>query len=366
MNSNVKICFVSGAIARSGGTERVGSIIANALADRGYDVTILSFWNDGEPFFHLNNNIQVEYLLNPKTEGKLYRTFIYPVLKLHSFIVKNNIEVIVDIDTVLACFTSYAIKGTKCKQISWEHFNYWTMIKLNEKNRFRAKKLIKKYATKLVVLTEEDRKEHIKEYKLDPEFVLTIPNPCISDVVTNYQFGNKIFLAVGRLSQEKNFGALLNAWSLIHHECSEWKLIIVGKGELENDLKKQAENLKLRNVEFAGHSNDIAKYYRNASCFVLSSKYEGFPMVILEAQSFGVPVISFDCKTGPKELIHNNKTGFLVQEGNVEDLAKKMLEFTQNEKKAVEMSEEAQRDVQRYNLESITSKWCALIQSVVN
>lgn len=89
-------------------------------------------------------------------------------------------------------------------------------------------------------------------------------------------------------------------------------------------------------------------------------------MVILEAQSFGLPVISFDCKTGPKDLIQNNKTGFLVEDGNIEALAKKMLEFTQNEKKAVQMSKEAQRDVQKYNLESIASKWCTLIESVVN
>lgn len=366
MKNNIKICFISGVIARSGGTERVGSIIANALATKGYDVTVLSFWDEGVPFFYINDNVKVEYLLNPKTEGKLYRTYIYPIIKLHSYIMKNNIDVIIDIDTVIACFTSYAIKGTKCKQISWEHFNYWAMIKRNEKNRFRAKKLIKNNASKLVVLTEEDRKKHIKEYKLDPEFVVAMPNPCLSNAISDYKFENKVFLAVGRLSQQKNFSALLNAWSLICNDCSEWKLIIVGKGELENSLRKQAENLKLCNIIFAGHSNDIAKYYRQASCFVLSSEYEGFPMVILEAQSFGLPVISFDCKTGPKDLIQNNKTGFLVEDGNIEALAKKMLEFTQNEKKAVQMSKEAQRDVQKYNLESITSKWCTLIESVVN
>ncbi|HFN2525841.1 TPA: glycosyltransferase, partial [Enterococcus faecium] len=161
-----KICFISGVISRSGGTERVGSIIANSLSDLGYDVTILSFWNSGEPYFGLDKTIKVDYMLNPKTEGKLYRTYLYPVWKLHKYICKNEFDIVIDIDTLLSLYTTRAIKGTKCKLISWEHFNYWTMEMLKEKKRFKAKKLIKKYAKRLVVLTEEDRQKHIDEYSL--------------------------------------------------------------------------------------------------------------------------------------------------------------------------------------------------------
>ncbi len=366
VDKKIKICFVSGVIARSGGTERVGSIIASALANKGYDITILSFWNEGTPFFPLDVKVKVHYLLNPKTEGKLYRTYIYPILKLHHYIVKNGFDIIIDIDTELARFTSYAIQGTGCKQISWEHFNYWTMLKLNDKKRFTAKKLIKRYATKLVVLTEEDRQKHIKEYNLTPHFVITMPNPCLSDVVSKYQFKSKTFLAVGRLSHQKKFTALLDAWSLIFHKCPSWKLIIVGKGELELDLKKKAEDLKLQNLIFAGHSSCVEKYYKDAACFVLSSDYEGFPMVILEAQSFGLPVISFDCKTGPRDLIQDGVNGFLVGDGNVKELAKKMLDFTRDENRACQMSIAAARDVQKFSLENITTKWCDLIGSIVS
>ena len=107
----------------------------------------------GKPYFHLEDEVHVHYLLNHKIEGKFYRTGIYPIIKLHRFIQNNDIDIIVDIDTVLSRHSAYAIRGTKCKLISWEHFNYWTMLRLKEARRFRAKKLIKKYATELVVLT---------------------------------------------------------------------------------------------------------------------------------------------------------------------------------------------------------------------
>ena len=219
MSTNIKrkakICFVSGAISRSGGTERVGSVIANALANEGYHVILLSCWNHGSPFFPLDEKVELKYLLDPQKEGKLYRTYVYPIVKLHRFIKQNKIDIIIDIDTELARFTSYAIQGTTCKQISWEHFNYWTMLKLNEKKRFTAKKLIKHYATKLVVLTEEDRQKHIQEYDLPDDFVITMPNPSLSDVEYDYNFNSKIFLAVGRLTPQKKISALLEL-SLIH------------------------------------------------------------------------------------------------------------------------------------------------------
>ena len=361
---SVKICFFSGDFSRSGGTERVGSIIANALSEAGYPVAMLSFWNGGQPFFHLNEKVKLYYLLSPKTEGKLYRTYIYPIVKLHRFIKKNKIDIIIDIDTELARFTSYAIQRTKCRQISWEHFNYWTMLKLNEKKRFKAKELIKKSASKLVVLTEEDRKKHIAEYKLDPNFVVTMPNPCISNVTLAYNYNHKTFLAVGRLTPQKKIDALLDAWNLIQDKCPEWKVVIVGKGELEVELKQYAENLHLKRIVWAGHTKHVEEYYEKAACYVLSSDYEGFPMVILEAQSYGLPVISFDCKTGPRDLVLDGINGYLVEDGNVKQLAERMLKFTQNEKNALIMSAEATNNVQKYNLETITTKWINLIDEV--
>lgn len=360
-----KICFFSGDISRSGGTERVGTIIANKLSEKGYDVRIHSMWDSGKPFFFVDENIQVDYLLNRTREGKLYRTVIYPIIKLKKYIVENDIDIMIDIDTLLSYYTTRAIQRTKCKLISWEHFNYWAMDRLGEPKRYKAKKLIKKYASAMVVLTDEDRIMHNQQYELPENFVETINNPCLSNVKVDYKFENKTFVSVGRLTYQKGYEKLLEAWSMIENDIPDWKLIIVGTGELERSLKDKKNEMNLKNVFFPGHTDNVGDFYKEASAYVLSSVYEGFPMVILEAQSYGLPVISFDCKTGPKDLIENNKTGFLVKAGDSKELARKMLKFTKDEKSAVQMSNRVRQNIQKYNLETIILKWCKLIDSLL-
>jgi len=360
-----RICFISGVISRSGGTERVGSIIANSLSQKGYDIYILSYWNHGKPYFPLDEKIHVHYLLDPKKEGKLYRTYIYPVLKLRHFIMKNKLDIVIDIDTELARYSAIAIHGTRCKLISWEHFNYWTMLKLGERKRFIAKRLIKKFASKLVVLTDEDRLKHIEVYNLPEKKVCTMPNPCVSNVNSDYNFDNHIFLAVGRLTQEKGYDLLLQAWSEFERNGTDWKLIIVGKGEQGEELKELCKLLQLKNVEFAGHSDHVENYYKTASCFVLSSRFEGFPMVIIEAQSFALPVIAFDCKTGPRELIKDGYNGYLVEDGDIHTLSNCMCDFVKNRDKAFQMSKKARHTVSEFNLDKIIVRWIDLINEVL-
>lgn len=359
-----RICFISGIISHSGGTERVGSIIANVLSNAGYEVSVLSFWDHGTPYFKLNKNIKVDYLFNPQKEGKLFRTVIYPIYKLRKYLQTNKIDVVIDIDTVLSYYTTRAIRGTNCKLIAWEHFNYWVMEMLQDKKRFKAKKLIKKYASKLVVLTDEDRKKHIDEYELTDDFVVSMPNPCISDIKYSYDFDNKIFVAVGRLADQKNFSDLIEAWKYVEAKVTDWKLIIVGDGELKDRLLYEISELKLKNVILAGHSDDVAEYYRKASCFVLSSKYEGFPMVILEAQSYGLPVISYDCKTGPRDMIEHGVNGYLVEDRDRKSLASYMIDFTMDKNKAEKMSLSAYSGVQKFNLDNISNRWVTLIENL--
>lgn len=358
-----KICFFSGVIARSGGTERVGTLIANELSRRGFEVSILSMWNHGKPFFYVDQKVKVSYLLNPKKEGKLYRTYLYPVLKLRRFLKKNNIDVLIDIDSLLSQYSIPAARGLKCKNISWEHFNYWN--DKTSKKRIKTKKLIKKYADKLVVLTDEDKMEHINKMNFPYDKITRIYNP--SPFKPNnliYKFENKVFLTVGRLTDEKGYDMLLETWKLFEEKNKEWKLLIIGDGEKKDKLLKLKEQLKIKNVYFVGKVNNVENYYKNSSCYILSSRNEGFPMVILEAESFGLPIISFDCKTGPKEMISNNDNGYLVKEGDVKLLAKKMLDFANDKEKAYQMSKRSIEKIQELSIERIGNEWQYLIENI--
>lgn len=356
-----KVCFVSGVISRSGGTERVGTIIANELCRRGYEVCILSFWNHGKSYYEIDKRIEVKYLLELK-EGKLYRTYIYPIIKLHKFIKENNIDVLIDIDTTLTIFSSFAHLGTKCKLISWEHFNYWTMKR--ERKRILAKIIVKIFSDKLVVLTNQDLVEHVKKMKFKEDKIVRIYNPSPFGIFDEYTFENHIFLSIGRLSKEKGFDILLRAWSIFESKNNTWKLQIVGSGEEEESLNELIINLNLKNVEMIKHTKNVESYYKNASCYVLSSRYEGFPMVILEAESFGLPIISFNCKTGPDEMVINGKNGFLVENRSEEALANAMLNFACLKKQSHSFSNKSKSLVSELSIDKIGDQWQKLIDKL--
>lgn len=360
----MKICFISGCLARSGGTERVGSIIANGLVGRGYDVYILSMWDRGAPHFHLEKKIKVYNLLSPRKEGKLYRTYIYPIIKLHSFLKKNKIDIVIDIDTELSVYTYFAIIGTECKWISWEHFNYWAMIERREKKRFIAKKLIKKKANHLIVLTDEDKKKHMEKYGMDDNFIISIHNPSPEIKEIKYNFDLHSFISVGRLSYQKGYDLLIEAWKIFEKENKEWKLMIIGDGEEKENLIRKIKEYNLNNLKLLGFKDNVEDFYRKSSCYVLSSRYEGFPMVILEAESNGLPIIAFDCKTGPKDLVDLNN-GFLLECLDPNLLAEAMLEFTKSEKNAEIKSQNSILKAKENNLNEILNKWELLFDNMM-
>ena len=363
MGKNLKICFISGVISRSGGTERVGILIANELAERGYDVTILSFWDRGVPFFQYSDKIRVAGLLNPVSEGKLFRTYIYPIIKLHQFIKKNQFDIVIDIDTLLSQYTAIARLGTNAKLISWEHFNYFHTK--DDKKRNLALKLAARYADKIVLLTKQDYMLHAEKAGIPEEKLVQIYNPTPFEGCRISPRKEKNVIAVGRLTDQKGFDLLLNAWALIEHLLPDWSLIIVGSGENERLLKEQASFNDLKKVKFMPSTNKIEDWYDRASAYVLSSRYEGFPMVLLEAMSKGLPIVSFDCVTGPSEIVIHGNTGYLVEDGSEIDLADKMLYLLSNSDLLDEFSENSLTIIKDYHIKPIVDKWENLIMSLM-
>lgn len=359
---DLNICFLGGCIGRSGGTERVGTLIANGLANKNFNVCLLSFWEADRPFFTLDQKVKLFYLLNRKKEGKLYRTYVYPIIKLHSFLVKNKIDVIIDIDLILTRYTAFATMFTKCKIISWEHFNYWNT--LQDKKRMTALKLAKKFSSKIVVLTKTDAKALVENGKVDTKKVVQIYNPTPFSSQKRAKLTNHVFLTVGRLTYQKGFDNMLKIWKIAESEIADWKLLIVGSGEDENILKKMAKELNLHRVEFVPNTSEIEKYYISSSCYLMTSRYEGFPMVLLEAQSFGLPVISYNCKTGPDEIVENDVNGYIVRENDELTFVNLMKRIADSHDLLIKLSNGAYSKMSKYSVNVITDKWEHLIYEI--
>ena len=350
-----KICFFSGNIDRTGGTERVGVLIANALVEKNYKISILSYENGMNPVFKVHPNINL-YSLHMERNKDFFSRKIMPYVKLNNFLKENPQDILVNID-VLLCIYSIPIKFLrKIKIIAWEHFNF--TVDNGVKNRKRARKLAAYFSDLIVVLTKKDLDIYKSNLNIKKR-ITNIYNPTlpIMNNMIDFQEKENIVLTIGRLTEQKNFKELITIWSELGKRTIGWKLIICGTGDQENALKKQIEDNKLDNIVMEGFCQNIDEYYKKAKIFVMTSIFEGFPMVLVESQTYGLPIVSYDCLTGPSEIIIDNKNGFLIPMNDRSLFKDKLIKLLNNKELRDIFSISAFNDCNRFKIDNIVKKW---------
>lgn len=355
-----KICFLIGNINLTGGTERVSSLIANGLSQKKYDVCILSLFEGEKPVFKLNNDIQLFSLFKQKKSFKL--VFMQTIWKIRQFVLQHNIDTLIVVDSISCVFTVPALWGLKTRHICWEHFNF--LNNNGSKLRDLGRKFAVKHCDVVVTLTQRDQDTWKANLSTIRSKMMVIANPTPYENVKHQPCQNfKTVVAVGRLRHVKGFDLLLAAWAKVCQRNLDWKLVIVGGGEEAQNLQQMAQNLAIeQRVDFVGSCSDITEYYKKSSIFCLSSRSEGFGMVLLEAQAFALPIVAFDCEMGPAELIHDQVNGFLCAKENPHDLAKKLLKIIDlDQKKYQQFSQQAQLNSQKYKLENIIGHWSEVL-----
>lgn len=216
---------------------------------------------------------------------------------------------------------------------------------------------IRKY-DKVVVLTEEDKRENWR----DVPYVTAIPNPITINIDTQHSsLMNKTVIAVGRLVEPKNFQSLIRAWRIVYQKHPDWELHIWGSGHLQNSLQELIDLYKLQeSVSLKGYTYDIRTEMLKDSIYVLSSVFEGLPLVILEAMSCGLPVVSYTCPCGPKDIITDGKDGFLVPVNDESKLAEKICYLIEHDTIRKEMGRNAFLTAKEYSIEKIVDIWMTL------
>lgn len=355
----MKICFFIANLDNLGGTERVTTVIANALVNDGYDVNIISWWGGKSSFYPLDKRINCYHLFN-SGRINIYTNYISSLVRYRSVIKKIDPDIIVDVCVPLSLITIPATYFSKVKRISWEHFN----VKVNW-NFFTAKLarwLASNFCNLIVVLTKADYDEYYKRY--GARNVIKIVNPLTVVVNQHSALTSKNVIAVGRLTHQKGFDLLLQAWHYLlqlevgKNEIKQWKLNIVGGGEEDTALKQLCSKLGLdENVRFIEPTKDIEAYYKNATIFVLSSRFEGLPLALIEAKAFGLPTISFDCETGPREVISDHIDGLLVEAGNYKALAVSIASLINNPATCRQYANKSLEKAKTFALPEIVAKW---------
>lgn len=231
-----------------------------------------------------------------------------------------------------------------------------------DKLRTRQDEQIVRRFDKFVVLTNED-----KGYWGDLPNIEVIPNAAmhVSDAYSDVM--NKRVIAVERLDYQKGFDRLIQAWELVQHtgKFTDWKLDIFGQGEWQEMLQQMIDKAELQNTVCLNRpTKQIGEEYVKSDMLVMSSNYEGFPMVMIEAMACGLPVVSFDYKCGPKDIIQSGINGLLVPNGDIQALADAMMKVMEDEAYRKMLSLNARKVVDTYSEQAVMAQWIRLFTSI--
>lgn len=379
----MRILLVCNNVSLFGGIERVVCNLANAFAEKGCEVVVYSLEPQKYNGFYVYNSVErgINFIWyqgchragflkfsKPKSlAGKFWREvkrlLVFPVLyyfksdksrKFKKVLKKFNPHIVIDniyTDDAKKLFKYFA----KEKVIRVVHTSFDIHTKFNSGlSNF----------CQIVLLTPQEMGEFKQKYPqanfhIIPNFIPEIPKQ-------NIDYVNKVVLSVGRLCDGKGFFRLIDIWEIVQKDSrfGEWKLHIVGDGLLKEQIQ---EKIKAKNLQdsiiLKPFTNQIEQEYLQASIYVMTSHYEGLPMVLIEAESFGLPCIAFDVKTGPSDIIENEKSGFLIPDGDLEGYAEKLKALMQNQNLRESMGKRAKEIAQeKFSKEVIMKKWFELFE----
>lgn len=376
-----KIVYCTPALYFAGGMERVLTMKANYFADHfGYDITIILTDGEDKPIFYplsdkvkvINLNIGFEELWTCSFIKKiviyLKKQYLYKKM-LKKELMRIRPDITVSMLRREINFINEIKDGSK--KIGEIHINRANFRNFESKDdnfikRLFAKVWMNDLANKLkrldrfVVLTEKD-----KDAWVELDNVCVIPNP-LSFIPQNIsKLTEKRVIAVGRYCHEKGYDLLLKAWCIVQNNIADWRLEVYGEGDRSQyDEMISSLNIDRHRCILHGRSSNIQDEFEKSSLAVCSSKFEGFGLVITEAMSCGLPVVSFDCPWGPRAIIHDGEDGLLVENGNVEKLADAIIWMIQHPEMRSKMATKAIENVQRFSIEKIAEKWRSLFDAL--
>lgn len=346
----MKIVLFIGDITTGGGTQRVVSNLANAFCEY-YEVELLSIYQTNEtPAFPLNHKVKLNFL-HHKERGMVRGKFYKLIDKFYeSYLLKKRYQNCIIIYNNMPHYPIFKNKNT--------HYLY---ILHERQKKFRTKY---KHYDALIAINLEQKALLEKHHKN----VIYIPNflPKMPDAITNHQ--QKVVLFLGRFSKEKGVLRLIDIWKNVQEEAKfrEWNLVFVGDGVLKEAMQDKIKALHLStSIIIKPFTKEVEKEYLSASIYAMTSHKEGFGMVLIESASYALPSVAFDITSGPSDIIENEKSGFLIEDGNLQEFAKKLQLLMRDENLRKTMGENAKIHTKKhFSKELVLQKWQDLFHSL--
>lgn len=376
------ILYLYSEITIKGGTDKILVEKANYLANHNYEVTIvtesqmdrpLSFELDSS-VCHIDLGLDFNKQYSQKTLRRIitYSLLMYKYKKLLStLLVEKHPDIVIStLGRNLSILTNMTDGSIKIGEAHTTKNHLRSLHLMEKKGGFSL--LLAKYMRwqmsccvskldALVLLTKNDEESW---YKITKTYV--IPNPISFYPKEKAKLNSKRVIMVGRFNDAKGYDYLIPAWCLVHKQHPDWKLNVYGSGELHDDVARLIKEKKMVDTIILNEPTDhIMEKYLESSICVLSSRYEGFSLVILEAMACGVPVVSFDCPYGPRNIIKNGEDGLLVNYLDVNELAASICKLIENHDLRKRMGDNARKNILRFSKDSVMKQWELLFSKLV-
>ncbi len=357
----MKLLLIVDNINKVGGIERVISNLSNYFYENFlYEIEIVSIFSSNNPlFFKFDENIKITYL----NEAYKYHSNIFEQIKYYDILVKD-ILINRDVDIIMTFYSHISkavLKNKKFKKnakiIVTEHIDYYES---SLKGRI-LKNIIYRKADKLVVLTDE----YNCLYSRFMNNVITIPNPISFVAEEKSKLNKKRIISIGRIEKIKGFDVLIDIFKKISDIYIDWELVIVGDGIEKENLKQQININGLNNrVILKDFTPNVKEELMDSSIYAMTSRHEGFGLVLIEAQECGLPCISFDIIPA-QDIISDNVNGLLVKRWDIDEYVKKLSMLIESYEKRIFLGNNAKINAKNYRIEVIAEKWNELIKEII-
>ncbi len=358
-----KIALVKWSIDRTDGGLKVATSLANELSTM-YEVHLLSMISTENNFFSLKQSVRYQNLSSKKIS--MSKNFLEAVKLLRNYLKEENIDIVFGIGMSMNTVGVASTIGLKTKFVSCDHTN--SIVDIDTKVKKIQRYIGAKFADKLVTLTQEDRENYIKKYSVPEERICYIYNwkeASLSDA--SYNKNSTKIVTVGRFDYQKGYDYLVQVAKKVFVKRSDWTWEIYGSGNQdevdkirnlinENDLQ---DKLVIKGLE---KNQDLI--YGDKGIYVMTSRYEGLPLVLLEAQQYNIPIVSFRCPTGPNEIVEDGVNGYLIDCYDTDKMCDRILELMEDSNLRSSFSNHAMDNMDKFDKEKILKQWIELIETI--
>ena len=352
------VCIFNGDMSRGGGTERVTQLLAHSLLKAGrYEVWVLNLNNKtNSSFYPLDKNARF-FTLPP---GGLVKK----ALSLLSFVRKNKIDALINVDVMLGLFSlPISLLRPKTRLVFWEMFNIRNDI--GSKNTSKIRSLALKKGAYYVTQTRGDMEAFMREMPVKCP-ITHIYNPCpVDEGYSGYAEDSHVIITAGHFFFTKGYDLAVEAARLVFVRHPDWRWEFWGDGvNMEKIREKVFEYGLENNVLLCGRAADMTPVYKRAAMYVMTSRTEGFGLVLTEAKAHNLPTIAYDVDFGPREIIEDGVSGFLIEAFNTEKMAGAICELIEDRRKRLSFSEHARDNLDKFSTDAFAEKWTGVIDAV--